>query len=645
MLCPCARRARVGSRMVALLAFALAVDGTSLFAEATLDSFGVGKKLDYLQSSAAAPTSQIILGDPAGPFHFSADLLGANLNQLATPPKLTLPDGATQYTLTGTSASKGIAASYSSKTALDAAFPNGTYTFVAGGSNLPIALGTSDAYPAEIPQITSGTWDGQGKLLINATSGAALSFNSFSNYATGVGGTITFSIFAVSGSVIGSELLSADSVALAGYSSDAALTSYTIAAGALQADRTYYAELSFSRTVALNTSYLETLGAFGLASYVKTTGLMISTASAVVAPSITTQPASQTLTVGGGFTLTVAASGNPTPTFQWRKDGVAISGATFTTFSVNNAQLVDAGSYTVVASNGAGLTTSDVAVVTVNLPPVGPSITTQPSDQTVTAGQPASFSVVATGTAPFSYQWKKEGVAVAGATSATYPIAIAASGDAGTYTVVVTNSVSSVTSNGASLTVNVAPAITTQPISQSVTAGNSVTFSAAASGTPSPTYQWKKGGVPIGGATNSSYTIASTVEGDAGIYTVVATNSISSATSDAATLIVNAVSVAPSITTQPQSQTVATGASVTLTVAVSGTPAPTFQWQKNGIDIVGANSRDYYLSAVTDSANGNYRVIATNSVGSATSDVALIQVMGSSGMIVPNNAIVTFTIE
>jgi hypothetical protein len=109
---------------------------------------------------------------------------------------------------------------------------------------------------------------------------------------------------------------------------------------------------------------------------------------------------------------------------------------------------------------------------------------------------------------------------------------------------VATNSVSSATSNAATLTVNpalAAPAITTQPAaSQTIVAGNPVTFTAAASGNPTPTYQWQKNSVDISGATSSTYVIASVSPGDAGSYTVVASNSVGSVISNAATLIVNA---------------------------------------------------------------------------------------------------------
>ena len=173
------------------------------------------------------------------------------------------------------------------------------------------------------------------------------------------------------------------------------------------------------------------------------------------------------------------------------------------------------------------------------------TITTQPASQIVTAGNSASFSVVATGYGTLTYQWKKDGSDIAGATGATYTITSAATTSAGSYTVVVTNAAGSVTSAAATLTVNVLPAITTQPSSQSVTAGSSVTFSVVATGTPTPTYQWRKDGATISGATATSYALSSPVSGDAGSYTVVVTNAAGSVTSSSATLTVNAAYVPP----------------------------------------------------------------------------------------------------
>src|SRR6266699_145399 len=101
---------------------------------------------------------------------------------------------------------------------------------------------------------------------------------------------------------------------------------------------------------------------------------------------------------------------------------------------------------------------SGIVASTHSLAPVAPSIGTEPTSQTVTAGQPASFSVVATGTAPLTYQWKKNNVAIAGATSASYTTPATTLADSGSlFSVVVTNAAGSATSNNATLTVNAAP--------------------------------------------------------------------------------------------------------------------------------------------------------------------------------------------
>lgn len=523
---------RAGCLALAFLGVSVASTG---FAQASLESYGVGKKRDFLQISASAPVSQAIPGDPNGPYHFAANLTGSSLNLINPVPKITLP-GSSQYTLVGSSSSLGIVYNYTTKSALDAAFPNGSYSFTAGTSTLPISLGASDAYPAETPQVTTGAWDGQGRLVVNASSDATLNFNNFSQYSSGTGGIITFTLSPVSGTTLGGDLVAVESIALSGYSSDAALTAYTIPAGTLQANQTYYAELSFARIVNLNTTFLPIVGT---ATFMHTTGFVISTTVPAASPVITVQPAGQSVTVGANVVLNVTASGNPTPAYQWRKDGVNIGGATISSFTLNNVQLTDAGSYSVVASNSAGQATSDAAVLTVNTVTAAPAITLQPASQTVTAGGSVSFSVTATGSPAPTCQWRKNAVAISGATNATYTIASTAGGDAGTYSVVVTNSVGSATSNDATLTVNpsgIAPLFAIQPADHTFLAGDSIALTAAASGIPAPTYQWRKNDVAISGATNSSYTISSAVVSDAGSYTVIATNPVGSATSNTAVL-------------------------------------------------------------------------------------------------------------
>src|SRR5207247_1016186 len=112
--------------------------------------------------------------------------------------------------------------------------------------------------------------------------------------------------------------------------------------------------------------------------------------------------------------------------------------------------------------------------------PVGPSISTQPTNQTVTSGQTATFSVAATGTAPLAYQWKKNSVDISGAMSSAYTTAATTSSASGAqFTVVVSNTAGTATSSAAMLTVNagvVAPSSTMEPANEPVTWGEPATF-------------------------------------------------------------------------------------------------------------------------------------------------------------------------
>jgi Bacterial Ig domain/Putative Ig domain/Immunoglobulin domain/Right handed beta helix region len=208
--------------------------------------------------------------------------------------------------------------------------------------------------------------------------------------------------------------------------------------------------------------------------------------------------------------------------------------------------------------------------------PVVPSISSEPSNQTVTAGQTSTFSVAATGTAPLSYQWQKNGANVAGAVSSSYTTPATTTSDSGsTFDVVVSNGAGSVTSNSATLTVNaapVAPTISTQPTNQTVTSGQTATFSVTASGTAPLNYQWNKNGGAISGATSSSYTTPATISADSGaLFTVLISNTAGSLTSNAATLTVNAASPNLQITSAQLPGATLSVAYKTALVATGGT--------------------------------------------------------------------------
>lgn len=356
-------------------------------------------------------------------------------------------------------------------------------------------------------------------------------------------------------------------------------------------------------------------------------------------PAITVQPATPvTVSAGQGTTFSITATGSAPLAYQWSLYGVAITGATSSSLTITNAQAADAGAYTVDVTNAFGLARSNVASLTVSA--ASPSISNQPQSQAVTAGQGATFSVTATGTNPFSYQWKNGGVSIVGATASTLTLGSVQNSDAGSYTVVVTNSAGSTTSNAAVLTVNSAPTITAHPLSQAAVVGADITLTVAAGGTPAPTYQWKKDGVAISGATGSSLSLSTVQFGDAGSYTVDVTNLAGSATSNAAVITVHSV---PMITTQPVTQTTAVGFSITLTVAASGTPSPTYQWKKDGAVIGGATASSMTLVNIQNSDAGSYTVVVTNSAGSVGSNAAVLTVV--SAAIAPDTAVITFTVE
>ena len=169
-------------------------------------------------------------------------------------------------------------------------------------------------------------------------------------------------------------------------------------------------------------------------------------------PSITTQPANKTVNPGETATFSVTATGRAPLRYQWRKNGVNITGATSASYTTPPTTAADNGSlFSVVVRNSGGSVTSNNATLTVRIPP---TITTQPANKTVNAGQTAKFSVTATGTTPLQYQWMKNGVNITGATKASYTTPPTTAADNGSlFAVIVSNAAGSVTSNNAILTV------------------------------------------------------------------------------------------------------------------------------------------------------------------------------------------------
>jgi hypothetical protein len=342
----------------------------------------------------------------------------------------------------------------------------------------------------------------------------------------------------------------------------------------------------------------------------------------VISPvSITTQPTAQTVVAGNTATFSVVASGSAPLTYQWSKDGIAISGATVASYGIAATTTANAGSYTVLVTNSVGSVASTPATLTVSPAGVAPSITTQPLGQSLGLGTSATLSVVAAGTSPLAYQWSKNGTAIIGATSASLTFSSLTAGDAGSYSVVVSNALGSVTSNAASLAVISPPTITIQPANQTVVAGAPLTLSVSASGAGPLTYQWSKNGTAINGAISPTFNLSSSAAIDAGSYRVVVSTPGASVTSNTVTVTVN---TPPTISSQPISGNIYSGSPLALTVSAGGTSPLNYQWFKDGTAISGAVSATYTLTGSTLNRAGSYYVVVTNVAGNVTSNTSTI---------------------
>ncbi len=330
---------------------------------------------------------------------------------------------------------------------------------------------------------------------------------------------------------------------------------------------------------------------------------------------VTTNPSDTTVCASGTATFTAAANGTPAPTVQWQvstNGGVSFSdipGATSTTYSFTTATADNGKKYQAIFSNTCPSVTTTAATLTVT---TAPSVTTSPVDTTVCAGALASFTAAASGSPAPTVQWQVSAdgglnfADIGGATTTTLSFTTTAGQNGNKYRARFSNTCgSNVATTAATLTVNTAPSVTTNPSSTTVCAGALASFTAAASGSPTPTVQWQvstNGGVSfsdIGGATSTTLSFTATAADNAKQYRARFTNTCgSNVTTTAGTLTVNS---APAISVQPTNQAATEGATATFSVTSNGTG---FQWRKNGNTIVGATSSSYTTPALQLSDSG-----------------------------------------
>ncbi|MBI5769404.1 MAG: immunoglobulin domain-containing protein [Verrucomicrobia bacterium] len=357
-------------------------------------------------------------------------------------------------------------------------------------------------------------------------------------------------------------------------------------------------------------------------------------AAATLAASLTTpaftSAASATFTAGQAGSFTVTTTGTPAPVVS--ATGLPTWAAFNATTGVLSGTPPDAtgAPFAITLTAGNGLSATQNFSLNVFVPPVAPTISSQPAALTLERGASATFTVVATGTAPLSYQWSRNGTALAGATAATLTLANAQPDDLGTYTVRVTNSAGSVTSSAASLNLRLAPVITTPPRAQVVLAGTTATLSVAVLADPTPTYQWRFNGAALAGATSPTLVLANASAATAGNYEVVVTSPLGTVTSSLVQLSVTTTGAAPVITSAPVDRTVIIGAGVSFAAQAAGVPAVSYQWRKDGQPLTGATAATLTLATTRAADAGSYDVVVTNEFGTATSSAARLKLIARS---------------
>lgn len=327
--------------------------------------------------------------------------------------------------------------------------------------------------------------------------------------------------------------------------------------------------------------------------------------------SITNEPMNQTACAGSTVRFGVRAVGTNL-VYQWRRgnvnilNGVRISGANSDTLTITASLLADTASdYNVLVSGDCGVNdTSNFVRLSLNTAPL---IVTEPTNQTVCAGNSVSFNVTATGS-PISYQWRKGNAAmvnsasVSGATTSVLTINPALISDTSTQYHVVLSGGCGVNDTSVLVTLNIStpPVISVEPVNQIACVGNSVSLNVAATGS-ALTYQWRKGnsillnGGNISGATSATLVISpSQLSDTASNYNVIVSGTC--APQDTSNMVSIHLNIPASIINEPISQTVCEGSSVSFGVNAVGTGL-TYQWRKGNSVLLNGGS----ISGVSNS--------------------------------------------
>jgi hypothetical protein len=337
------------------------------------------------------------------------------------------------------------------------------------------------------------------------------------------------------------------------------------------------------------------------------------------APTIVGQPTNRVVALGGTAVFSVIATGAPPLSYRWFKDGAVLASPTNPSLVIASVTAADEGFYFAEVSNPFGTVASRPAHL--SLETSAPVITAQPASRSGFFGGSASFGVTANGALPFFYRWLKDGELMPDRTSRLLTVSNLVAADAGFYSVIVSNSFGSVTSQPASLRITGAPPSVSVAATNVLLCAGGAAIYASAFGSPTLSYQWWFSGVELPGPHGSALAVPGN-PASAGDYSVVVTNPYGSATSAVVT-----VELGPRLREQPDNGTWLAGSPLTLRV-IADACRPRYQWRFNGADLPGQTNYQLHLPPLTLADAGDYTVVVADTFRTVTSAVARLEVEG-----------------
>ena len=332
---------------------------------------------------------------------------------------------------------------------------------------------------------------------------------------------------------------------------------------------------------------------------------------------------------GSSISLCSTIYGLPTPSRQWQFNGTNLPFRDGVCLGLENAQTNQSGSYRLVASNSAGIFTSaPISLVVTQAAPSGGIYLAYGSTNSFADDAVTFCSTIIAGPTP-RLQWQHNGLNLPGRNEPCLSLSEVTANEAGLYRLVASNVVGVFTSAPLALAVRyLAPTGYIEMVAgQSPTpAGSFVEICARIYGAPNPILQWQFNGTDLPGQDFTCFGLSDVSSNEAGLYQLVASNVAGSFTSAPIALVVNYSAPSGYITPSGVLPTALVGSGVSICATIFGAPQPSLQWQFNEEDLPYQQDYCLNLAYVQTNQSGNYRLIASNFLGSFTSAVAVVSV-------------------